>query len=156
MSRKITVNDSNYLKSFGIYGPITTPMACSDATIRTLLNGGHKVYEVKPDGTSVRLTLADLDSNTTTAAVASKPAPKKVATETVVETTAEVDEGKVFNGVSATTAATVPEVESEPSQTTMSKSQKKAQKKAKYEAKKEAEKEAETEAKVEETAEVAE
>lgn len=150
MSRKVTIMDSNYIRAFGMNGPITTPISCEDSTIKQLIDAGHKVYERMADGTSKRLTRADFEIIT---ADKIKPAdkPKPVVTKVVenkepvkVETADVENEGKAFNGVSATTAATMPEKEEvEPDTAAMTKSQRRAQKKAKLEAAKEAENAAE-------------
>ena len=146
MSRKITIMDSNYIRAFGMNGPITSAISCEDSTVKQLIDAGHKVYEKLPDGSSKRLTRADFEIIT---ADKIKPAdkPKPVVTKVVenkepvkVETAKVEEEGKAFNGVSATTAATIADkAEPEVDTTAMSKSQRRAQKRAKLEAAKEAE-----------------
>lgn len=144
MSRRITVLDSNYIRVFGMSGPITTAISCEDSTIKQLIDAGHKVYERFADGSSKRLTRADFEIVT---ADKIKPAAKpKASVASTVKTVATekvetpaIDEGKVFNGVSATTTATIPEKEEEPDTATLTKAQRRAQKKAKLEAAKEAE-----------------
>lgn len=146
MSRRITVLDSNYIRVFGMSGPITTPISCEDSTIKQLIDAGHKVYEKFADGSSKRLTRADFEIVT---ADKIKPAAKpKASVASTVKTVATekvetpaIDEGKVFNGVSATTTAAIPEKEEEdtPDTAALTKAQRRAQKKAKLEAAKEAE-----------------
>lgn len=150
MSRRITISDSGFIKTFGCYGPITVPVNCEDGVIKSLISGGHNVYEVKA-GKRKRLTMNDFVDNKAASVVKPAVAPKVVETKVSVEETATVDTGKVFNGVTPTTSATVPEVANDPSPVTLTKAQKKAQKRAKLEAQKAAEAEAATE-----TTEVAE
>ena len=136
--RKITILDSNYISTFGLNGPIVTPMACTDDSIRRLIASGHQVYEKLADGTSRRLTLADLDAPVAPATPKSAVKVESVKTEPVVEETKIEEEGKAFDGLSATTSATIPEkVEEEVPAPTLTKAQRRAQKKAKVEAQKE-------------------
>lgn len=145
MSRRIVILDSNYIRAFGVCGPITTPTPADDSTILNLINAGHKVYEKLTDGSSKRLTRANFELVT---ADKIKPADKvepvvtsvKTSTEEVKVETPALDEGKVFNGVSATTAATLPEkTEEAPDTVATTKAQRRAQKKAKLEAAKDSE-----------------
>ena len=140
MNRRIMVYDSNYIRAFGFSGPVTTPVSLNDDTVRQLLNEGHSVYEKLADGSSRRLTKADFEM-----AIPEPKSPVKVATKiqsvatpattettTVVEEeTSILEEAKVFNGVSATTAPVIPEkTEETPDTTATTKSQRRAQRKA--------------------------
>lgn len=152
MNRRIIILDNNYIRVFGVHGPITTPTYYDDSVVRKILADGHRVYERLADGTTKRLTLADLDKAEASAPapVAAKPAPKKAAEkpvtkkETVVEEPAPIETTeKVFDGMTEKSAPVLPEkTDIEPTAATTSKSQRKAQKKARYEAQKAAEAEA--------------
>ena len=155
MSRRITVSDSGFIKIFGCYGPITVPVNCEDGVIKSLISSGHNVYEVKA-GKRKRLTMNDFVDKKAASVVKPVVAPKVVETKVTVEETATVDTGKVFNGVTPTTSATVPEVANEPSPAALTKAQKRAQKKAKLEAQKAVEAEAAIEVTAAEITEVAE
>ena len=153
MSRRITISDSGFIKIFGSYGPITVPVNCEDSVIKSLISSGHNVYEVKA-GKRKRLTMDDFVDKKAASATKPAVAPKVVETKVTVEETATVDTGKVFNGVTPTTSATVPEVSNEPSPAVLTKAQKRAQKKAKLEAQKAVE--AEAAAEITEVAETSE
>lgn len=145
MLRRIVIMDSNYIRIFGVNGPITTPTQCDDATILALINAGHKVYEKFADGTTKRLSRADFE---VVPADQVKPAAKVAQATVKVDVPADqakvetpvYEEGKVFNGVSATTEAIIPDKipEETPDTTVSTKAQRKAQKRAKLEAAKEA------------------
>jgi hypothetical protein len=153
MSKRIVIYDSNYISLFGRCGPLTSPITCEDSTVLQLINAGHKVYEKLPDGSTKRLTRTDFEVVTADKikATAKKTEEKVdapveeekpvVNTEAKVEAT-KLDEGKVFNGLSATTEAVIPEKKEEVEEANSvatSKAQRRAQKKAKLEAAKEAE-----------------
>ena len=141
--RKITILDSNYIRAFGLNGPIVTPMSVADETIKQLIANGHRVYERLSDGTNKRLTMADMEAHEAKQPAKKVAEVKETKTEVIVEQTKLEEEGKAFDGLSATTVATMPEkVEEETPVVATTKSQRKAQKKARIEAQKAAEAEA--------------
>lgn len=149
MSKKITILDNNFIRQMGIYGPVTRPSTYDDAFVKKLINDGHAVFEKLDDGTSRRLTLASFDKRPAPAKAPAKEKPVVTKVEEVKEEAAPIEVGEVYNGVSETTAPTMPVKEEEPTPVATTKAQRKAQKKAKLEAKK-AEAEAATEEKTEE------
>ena len=118
-------------------GPITRPTIYDDAIVKRLVYEGHSVYERLNDGTNKRLTRADYETAEATTNTVEVPEvkPVSVKTEVIEDVVAPIDGGKVFTGVSATTAPVMPEKEDNtPSTASLTKAQRKAQKKARLEA----------------------
>lgn len=157
MSKKIIIVDNRFIRQMGIYGPISRPTVYEDSFVKKLVADGHAVYECLADGGSKRLSLDDFAPKPAPVRPEHKPAPKpvEVKVEKVVEEPAPIENGEAFNGVSETTAPTMPakeEPEEAPVATT-TKAQRKANKKAKLEAKKAEEAAAAAEATEEKTEE---